>query len=304
MGRSPQLRDDIRRVRQYELMTIFAPDLPEEDLQAVIERVEEIIKAAGGSVSLINRESPWGRRRLAYPIRHGGRDVRDGYYALYYADIDTQGVAPIERDLKLMDSLMRYLVTLQVAEQMVPQSELEMPDELPSAEPGVDASVVVAEPETEATTTETVVDSETAVTITERETAEPVAESEAAATTTEPEVIETTAESETVATATQPDDAEPAGEPETAESATEPDVAEPEAVTESDSTAELASEAESDAPGEVAIEARTRDRNGKFGRFGRRRCGSRDQRGCITGCATRSRLQRRKRCGVRQNGRR
>jgi small subunit ribosomal protein S6 len=119
------LRDDIRRVRQYELMTIFTPEISEEDLQVDIDRVGDIISTAGGTVTLINRESPWGRRRLAYPIRHGSRDIRDGYYVLYYADIDTQSVATIERDLRLLENLMRYLVTQQVAEAMIPQSELE-----------------------------------------------------------------------------------------------------------------------------------------------------------------------------------
>jgi small subunit ribosomal protein S6 len=117
------LREELRRVRQYELMTIFSPDVPEDDLQGAIQRVGDIISTAGGTVTLINRESPWGRRRLSYPIRHGGRDVRDGFYVLYYVDLDTQNVAEIERDLKLMDSVMRYLVTQQLAEPMIPESE-------------------------------------------------------------------------------------------------------------------------------------------------------------------------------------
>ncbi|MCC6790312.1 MAG: 30S ribosomal protein S6 [Thermomicrobiales bacterium] len=116
------MRDDISRVRQYELMAIFSPEVPEEDLQGQIDRVGEIVGQAGGTVTLINRESPWGRRRLSYPIRHNSRDVRDGYYVLYYADIDTQSVTEIERDLKLTTSLMRYLITQQVAEQMIPES--------------------------------------------------------------------------------------------------------------------------------------------------------------------------------------
>lgn len=128
-GKEPQLRDEIRRVRQYELMTIFVPELPEEELQAEISRVNDILTGAGGTVSIINREAPWGRRRLAYPIRHGGRDVRDGFYALYYTELDAQAVQDVERDLKLMDNLMRYLITQQVAEAMVPQSDADAEEE-------------------------------------------------------------------------------------------------------------------------------------------------------------------------------
>lgn len=128
------MRDDVRRVRQYELMTIFSPDIPEESIQEEINRVGEIVSGAGGTVTLVNRESPWGRRRLAYPIRHGGRDVRDGYYVLQYLEVDSQAVAEIERDLKLMDNLMRYLLTQQVAEPMLPQSELDAAEEAAAAE--------------------------------------------------------------------------------------------------------------------------------------------------------------------------
>jgi small subunit ribosomal protein S6 len=144
------LRDDIRRVRKYELMTIFVPELPEEELQAAITRVSDILTGAEGTVSIINREAPWGRRRLAYPIRHGSRDVRDGFYALYYVELDSQSVLEVERDLKLMDNLMRYLITQQVAEAMIPQSEADEAEDR-AAEEAVAAGIVpggiVAAPE-------------------------------------------------------------------------------------------------------------------------------------------------------------
>lgn len=128
------MRDDIRRVRKYELMAIFVPELPEDELQAAVTRVSDILTGAGGSVSIINREAPWGRRRLAYPIRHASRDVRDGFYVLYYAELDSQSVADVERDLKLTDNLMRYLITQQVAEAMIPQSEADEAEERAAAE--------------------------------------------------------------------------------------------------------------------------------------------------------------------------
>lgn len=147
------MRDDIRRVRQYELMTIFSPEVPEEDFQRAIDRVSDLVTQAGGTVTLINRESPWGRRRLSYPIRHNSRDVRDGIYVLYYVDLDAQSVAEVERDLKLMDNLMRYLVTQQVAEPMIPESEKPAEEGAVAvgeegAEPAVEAT---GEPEAEAT---------------------------------------------------------------------------------------------------------------------------------------------------------
>ncbi|MDQ2681992.1 MAG: 30S ribosomal protein S6, partial [Chloroflexota bacterium] len=60
------MSSEFKRVRDYELMVIFHPELSEEDLTSEIGRVEGHITAAGGTITLINREAPWGRRRLAY----------------------------------------------------------------------------------------------------------------------------------------------------------------------------------------------------------------------------------------------
>src|SRR5690242_3012344 len=78
--RSSLLREIQQRIRSYELMAVFSPDVNEDELPGAIERVGSYIEQAGGTIISTNHESPWGRRRLAYPIRYQGRDVRDGYY--------------------------------------------------------------------------------------------------------------------------------------------------------------------------------------------------------------------------------
>jgi len=105
------LRETTRIPRSYELMIIVAPDVSEDELPGVIDRVDGFITTAGGTVSDTLRESPWGRRRLAYAIRHGGRDVRDGYYTVYHFDAPPPAIADIERELRLTDQVMRFLVT-------------------------------------------------------------------------------------------------------------------------------------------------------------------------------------------------
>lgn len=139
-GKEPQLRNEFRSARQYELMTIFAPDVAEEELQGAIDHVSGIVTTAGGTITLINRESPWGRRRLAYPIRHESRDVRDGIYVLYYFDGDAERIVEIERDLKLATNVIRYMVTKQVGEQMLPPA--------PEPEPEPESDEVSADGET------------------------------------------------------------------------------------------------------------------------------------------------------------
>jgi small subunit ribosomal protein S6 len=104
------LRNQERASRTYELMTILHPEVPEESLQGELDRIAGYIDAAGGSIIETLRESPWGRRRLAYPIRSGGRDVRDGYYTVWHMNLGPNRVEDLERELKLNTQIIRYIV--------------------------------------------------------------------------------------------------------------------------------------------------------------------------------------------------
>ncbi len=94
-------------MRKYEMMTVFAPDIAEEEMPGALERVSGYITTGGGEVSELVTTSPWGRRRLAYPIR----DFRDGFYALYHFTLDPEGIGALERDLGLNGQVLRSLVT-------------------------------------------------------------------------------------------------------------------------------------------------------------------------------------------------
>ncbi len=96
--------------RPYELMTVLVPELGDEDLDAQIDRINGQITAAGGSISETLRESPWGRRRLAYAIRHNGQDYRDGYYVVTHFTLPPARTTELERDLKLNVQVIRYLL--------------------------------------------------------------------------------------------------------------------------------------------------------------------------------------------------
>lgn len=90
-------------MRNYELMTIFKPDIEEQDLQAAVERLNGQIAARGGEVT---SSDLWGRRRLAYPIQ----DFRDGIYNLTQMKLDPKATVELERSLKLNDQIIRYML--------------------------------------------------------------------------------------------------------------------------------------------------------------------------------------------------
>lgn len=99
-----------RDPRAYELMTVFLPELADEDSQAQLDRVSGYITSAGGTVKEVLTSSPWGRRRLAYTIRFNSVDYRDGIYTVYHFDAAPTAISDLERDLKLDTSTMRYLL--------------------------------------------------------------------------------------------------------------------------------------------------------------------------------------------------
>ena len=104
--------------RFYELMVISVPEGTPEEILENTSSVSGYIESAGGQLLRSNTDSPWGRRRLAYPIRHKSQDVRDGIYALYHFEIDPANIPEIERDMKLNESLMRHLL-LQLSDEPV-----------------------------------------------------------------------------------------------------------------------------------------------------------------------------------------
>ena len=92
-------------MRRYELMLLFRPDMEDDQLQSAVERVTRAIVNAGGSLSKI---SPWGKRRLAYPIQHH----RDASYFLIHFDIEPAAVREIERGLLISEEILRHLVVV------------------------------------------------------------------------------------------------------------------------------------------------------------------------------------------------
>lgn len=107
------------RRREYELMFIISPlHSSEEEINTITERISQTIDNNGGSVSNVDQSAPWGRRKLAYPIRDyaGGeasrRNFTEGYYVLMHFTLLTERVSELERTLRLTDSVLRHLVTL------------------------------------------------------------------------------------------------------------------------------------------------------------------------------------------------
>jgi small subunit ribosomal protein S6 len=90
-------------VRDYELGIVVSPEASEEQTKTILDRVSQMVQSGGGQVVKVH---PWGRRRLAYPIeRH-----RDGLYFFLDLSLTPQTVLEIDRNLKVTEAVIRYLI--------------------------------------------------------------------------------------------------------------------------------------------------------------------------------------------------
>ncbi|MFO1540499.1 MAG: 30S ribosomal protein S6 [Chloroflexota bacterium] len=91
-------------MRRYELMLVIRPDVPDDRVQAILDRTTRSIAASDGQVVKV---SPWGRRRLAYPIGQ----YREGSYHIGLFDAPPAAIVELERSLGITEEVMRQLVT-------------------------------------------------------------------------------------------------------------------------------------------------------------------------------------------------
>jgi small subunit ribosomal protein S6 len=92
-------------MREYELVFIVHPDLDENATNEVVERVKGWITEAGGTIEKVD---PWGKRKLAYPIRK----QNEGQYFLFKTQLTPSFVIELERNLRFVEPVMRFLFTV------------------------------------------------------------------------------------------------------------------------------------------------------------------------------------------------
>ena len=88
----------------YETLLIVDPRLNEEEVAALLTKVQETLKTLGGE---IGKAESWGKRRLAYDMRK----QREGTYAVLESKAEPATIKEFERQLKLNEQVLRYFTT-------------------------------------------------------------------------------------------------------------------------------------------------------------------------------------------------
>ena len=90
-------------MNKYELAVVVSAKVEDDVRAGVIEKVKELIARFGGNVTDVDE---WGKKRLAYEVQK----MREGFYYFIQFEADATCPAEVERHVRIMDNVMRYLI--------------------------------------------------------------------------------------------------------------------------------------------------------------------------------------------------
>ena len=90
-------------MNKYELALVVNAKLEDDERAAVVEKAKVYITRYNGVITEVEE---WGKKRLAYEIQH----MREGFYYFVQFEADSTCPAEVERHMRIMDNVLRYLV--------------------------------------------------------------------------------------------------------------------------------------------------------------------------------------------------
>lgn len=92
--------------KTYEFVALFSPELNDDQLENAQRALSEIIAKNKGKITSTD---VWGKKVLAYAIEKH----TEAHYVFYTLEMDTENVVNFDRDVRLSDATIRYLITIQ-----------------------------------------------------------------------------------------------------------------------------------------------------------------------------------------------
>ena len=95
-------------MNKYELALVINAKIEDDARTDAIEKIKALIEKFGGEIT---NGDEWGKKKLAYEIQK----MREGYYYFIQFDASAECPAEIERRVRIMEPVMRYLCVKQDA---------------------------------------------------------------------------------------------------------------------------------------------------------------------------------------------
>ncbi|PIZ95776.1 MAG: 30S ribosomal protein S6 [Candidatus Magasanikbacteria bacterium CG_4_10_14_0_2_um_filter_33_14] len=92
-------------MKYYEMLCVLPGTMTEEEVKSDVDLVSQsVAKYEASDVTI----EDMGKSRLAYPIKH----IRYGYFQLYRFNLEEENITKLEKELRLMDKMLRITVSV------------------------------------------------------------------------------------------------------------------------------------------------------------------------------------------------
>ena len=93
-------------MKNYEGLFLVNPELEKEKLTTLYQQIEEVIKKHNGQIESVEDQ---GKKRLSYEIKK----YKEAIFYIAKIQISPDKVSSLTGDLKLIDSVLRVMITLE-----------------------------------------------------------------------------------------------------------------------------------------------------------------------------------------------
>lgn len=107
-----------KRTKLYELTYLVSAQLTSDEVKNIDSTVEKLITKHKGSVKT---KEEWGKRPMAYTIKHAGKRHDEAIYKHMVVEFETSAAYVFEKELNLIQTLLRHLFV--IAQESGPKQE-------------------------------------------------------------------------------------------------------------------------------------------------------------------------------------
>ena len=95
-------------MNKYELAVVVSAKIEDDERAAVVDKCKALVERFGGNITEVDE---WGKKKLAYEIQK----MKEGFYYFIQFEADATAPAEIERHVRIMENVIRYLCVRQEA---------------------------------------------------------------------------------------------------------------------------------------------------------------------------------------------
>ena len=98
-----------KKIRDYELTFLLSSSLTSAESKKIQESLASLVVKHKGE---LKSQTEWGKKTLTYTIKFAGKRYNEANYFHWLLKFETSSLAKFEHDLRLEQSILRYLLVL------------------------------------------------------------------------------------------------------------------------------------------------------------------------------------------------